>query len=415
MKGIDRIIVKIASLCNINCTYCYMYNLGDTSYKNQPKFLSEETIEALKDRIISHCKKFSVETFTIILHGGEPLLMSKERFENMMDVFNSIKKENINVIYAIQTNGILIDDEWCDIFKKHDISVGVSIDGNKESHDYYRVDKKGKGTFDKVIKGINVLRRNNVPYGCLGVMNLNIDPEKMYDGFLESNINNLDILIMDSNYDTDHSFTKKYSMSDWYIQIFNRLYYDKNNRLELRLFRIIMDAVLGLDCDIDLMGTSENNVLVIETNGGIEPVDILKICGENFTKNDLNVLTNNFEDSFDNALAEIYYNSGKYLSRKCMACPVNDICGAGYIAHRYSSKNGFNNPSIYCDDLLKLITHIQNVMIDEMPEELIKETGIQKLTYQKAIEIIEETLPTIPEPAYAAKLESFRKLEYETI
>ncbi|WP_082126164.1 radical SAM protein [Chryseobacterium lactis] len=412
MKGVNRIIVKIASLCNINCTYCYMYNLGDTSYRNQPKFISEATVRSLTEKVINHCKKFDVDKFHIILHGGEPLLMSKTEFVKMIEIFKLIEKENIEVSLSIQTNGILIDNEWCSIFEKYSISVGVSIDGNKKSHDYYRVDKKGKGTFDKVIKGIGVLRENKIPYGCLGVMNLDIDPEEMYMGFLESNIHNLDILIMDANYDSLDSFSKRYSLSEWYIQIFNKLYFEKNKLLEFRLFRIIMDAVLGLDCDIDMLGTSENNVLVIETNGEIEPVDVLKICGENFTKTNINVMSNELEDAFGNTLAEIYYNSGRYLSKKCLACPVNEICGGGYIAHRYSSENGFNNPSVYCDDLLKLITYIQGTIIDDLPAEVIQSTGIQKLTYEKALAIIEENLPTLPDPVYTEKLESFRKIEY---
>jgi uncharacterized protein len=163
------------------------------------------------------------------------------------------------------------------------------------------------------------------------------------------------------------------------------------------------------------LGTHENNILVLETNGGLEAVDALKSCGDSFTKNEININTHEIEEISKSKLMEVYYNSGKYLPKKCLACPVQDICGGGYLPHRYSSKNGFNNPSIYCDDLLRIITHIQNTVVEGMPKELKIETGIQKLTYENALQIIEETLPNIPEPDYIELLESFRKNEYATI
>ncbi|MDI4567702.1 MAG: radical SAM protein [Mycoplasma sp.] len=412
---IDKVIIKTASRCNINCTYCFMYNMGDTSYKKLPKFISNDTTSNFVEKILNHCKKNDIDTFWTIIHGGEPLLMNKQDFVEFINAFDLLKENGITPLFSLQTNGILVDNEWCDIFKKYNIDIGVSLDGTKEIHDLSRVDKKGNGTYDNVIKGMNILKKNKVPFGGLSVMNPETSSIDIYNSFKEQNIYGFDILFLDTNYDHIEKEQKSLKMYEWYKELFDK-WFKNDSKIRIRLFDIIIKNILGQATDIDMLGTGENNVLVLETDGELEPVDSLKICGEEFTKTNLNVNNNILiDDVSKNDLIDIYYNSGKYLPKKCLACPVQEICGGGYISHRYSSKNGFNNPSVYCDDLLKLITYIQNAVIDGMPEELIKESGIQKLTYENALQIIEETLPTISEPEYVEKLESFRNLEYEVI
>lgn len=390
-----------------------MYNAGDNSYLKQPKFISDEIIYSFVEKVIAYCKRNNLNRFDFALHGGEPLLMGKSKFISMVTQLLRLHDENIEVGIAMQTNGILIDDEWCEIFKRYNISIGISLDGTKELHDKYRVDKKGNGTYDEVLKGIKILEEKYNNFGLLSVTNAEIEPETLFNHFVKMNFCT-DFLLLESNYDNYKN--KDTIMGDWLITMFNLWYKSiSNHNIRIRIFEVICRNILGDNSGTDSLGTSENSILVLETNGGLEAVDVLKICGDSFTKNNINIKTHNIEDVFSDSLIDVYYNSGKYLPRKCLACPVQEICGGGYLPHRYSSINGFNNPSVYCNDLLKLITHIQNVIIGEMPENLVKETQIQKLTYENALQIIEETLPSIPEPEYVEKLESFRNLEYDIV
>jgi uncharacterized protein len=417
MPYCHTLILKIASRCNINCTYCYMYNLGDNSYKSQPKFISNTTIAETVKKIKAHCNANNIKQFTFILHGGEPLLMPQPMFIEMIEQLNSLASDDLAIKYALQTNGMLINKAWCAIFDKYNIGVGVSIDGPKLMNDKHRIDKKGAGTYDMVMKGVQTSRKyqkNRI--GFLSVLNLALDPMDAFHHLESIGASAADFLLLDLNYDTvaqEKYDIEKTPSANWYIQIFNKWFYtSQEDRMQIRFFDIIIHRILGGLYSIDNLGAGENNVLVLETDGGLEAVDVLKICGDGFTKDNINIHTHHFEDALNAPLAEIYYNSGKYLPKKCLACPVQDICGSGYLPHRYSSKNGFNNPSIYCNDLLKLITHIQNAVVDALPQTLKEETNMQKLTYENALKIIEETLPTIQEPWYATKLENFKQKEY---
>jgi uncharacterized protein len=409
---IDKTVVKVASRCNINCTYCYMYNLGDLSYKSQPKFIADSTTRNFAEKMLLHAKKHNLKTVSIIIHGGEPLLMSKVNMQNFINHFDIIKEENIGVRFALQTNGILVDDEWCDFFKLHHIGIGVSLDGNKEINDRSRVDKNGNGTYDSVIRGIDILRKNNITHGILSVLNVEADPIDYYESFKEVNIASLDVLLLEMNYDNKHLYyPQNITVAEWYISLFDRWYNDKDRKFSIRIFNVLIKEILGQEQGIDALGVAENNVLVLETDGGLEAVDVLKMCGDSFTKNDLNINSNDIDEIAGSDLIDVYYNSGRYLPEKCLACPVGDICGGGYLPHRYSAEKGFNNPSVYCNDLLKIITHIQNTVIDAMPEQFIKDTGLEKLTYEEALKIIDDNLSSVVRPEYIDKLESFKKMK----
>ena len=408
--NIDKVVVKIASRCNINCSYCYMYNLGDTSYKMQPKFIAEQTTLNFAKKLLAHLRENNSPHAFIIIHGGEPLLMDKKDFEIFINCFKIILESEIRLLFTLQTNGILIDEEWIAIFKKYNINVGVSLDGPKADNDRYRVDKNGNGTYDRVMNGLNILKENDFKTGILSVMNLESDPIEYYNHFKNLNVPSFDVLLLDGTHDNKHDiFKNKISPSEWYIKMFDEWFNDKEQNFRIRIFDLIVQEILGEETTSDALGIHENNVVVLETNGDLEAVDVLKACGESFTKNGININTHEIDEIGKSELIDVYYNSGNYLCRKCLACPVQEICGSGYLPHRYSSENGFNNPTIYCDDLLKIITHIQSAVYDSMPLELINETGISRLTYEDALQIIEENLPNIPVPEYTSKLESFKK------
>jgi uncharacterized protein len=151
------------STCNINCTYCFFLS-KEALYPNEKTRMSDETLEEyIRQLLESH----QTSEVTIAWQGGEPTLMRLEFFKKAVEIANSYKKPGQNVLHTFQTNGILLDDEWGKFFKKHNFLIGLSVDGPRDIHDAYRVDRGAKGTFDRVMKGWEVLRRHEVDSNIL--------------------------------------------------------------------------------------------------------------------------------------------------------------------------------------------------------------------------------------------------------
>jgi uncharacterized protein len=408
------IVVKIASRCNLNCSYCYMYNLGDSTYKKQPKLMSETTINQLISQVKAHCISNNIKRFDFVIHGGEPLLAPMKHIEYF--ITKAIKElgPEIYCCFFIQTNGTLLTKEWVDLFVKYDLNIGISLDGNELQNDRHRVYHSGKGSYKDVVKGINVLCENQKArerFGILTVIDVENDPIELYDLFKRQGFSSADFLLPDHNHETPPKRLKEAVVAptdygDWYIKLFDKWFNDEKP-LEIRFFSQIVQIILGGSTGGDNIGSNKNDVLVLETNGEYEAVDVLKCCGDGFTKTGVNVSNATINEALSTPLAHAYYMSHKYLPKKCVACPVNEICGAGYIPHRYKKGKGFNNPSIYCNDLLKLITHIQQRIIDRLPNDLINQSGLEKISYELAIEMINENMADSKRNSYEDILESF--------
>jgi len=143
-------IFKITSICNLNCSYCYMFNMGDDSYLRKSKIMPFEIAEKGLQEIIEYAQRNDTKSAKIVLHGGEPLLAGKEWIEKFISKAKELTPDNIHVEIAIQTNGTLLNQEWIEYFNKHDVGVGISIDGPQEFNDRYRVDQRVEEVMKKL-------------------------------------------------------------------------------------------------------------------------------------------------------------------------------------------------------------------------------------------------------------------------
>lgn len=124
-----EIVLKTVERCNINCTYCYFFNGGDDTYKFHFPYITKATIEKTANFLEKAAIDFSLESIQIIFHGGEPLMQKKQHFEEMCSHFNKILGKKVRLSFSLQTNGMLINEEWIRLFAIYNVGIGVSIDG----------------------------------------------------------------------------------------------------------------------------------------------------------------------------------------------------------------------------------------------------------------------------------------------
>lgn len=365
---------KVASRCNINCSYCYVYNLGDETWRSQPAFMSEEVIGATIRRMREHLNEFDKKDAMIIFHGGEPLLLGRERLERMvMAIREGFEPSGIKIKIGMQSNLLLFDEEIGDYLKHEGLNIGVSLDGPPAINDLYRVDHNGKGTSARLEEKLDLLTSDK--YRCLFsgflcVIDPEVDPDATLSYLLRYKPRSIDFLLPLNNYENRPKGKSGEALSeapygDWMIRCFDR-WLQIGGETQIRYFKSIIQMMLGATSDVESIGPFPVDLIVVETNGDIEAVDSLKSAFEGATKLGYSVFRNSFSEVAADVRVKVRQLGLDGLCEKCQACEVANICGGGYFPHRYSQAAGFRNPSVYCADIMKLIHHIQKTIKNEL-------------------------------------------------
>lgn len=365
--GLDTVLVKVASRCNINCTYCYVYNMGDDNWKNLSKFISKETIDALCDSlhdfVISQRKRFSV-----VLHGGEPFLLEKEKLSQLLSQLRGVLPEDYPI--SIQTNGILITNDILDVCSRYRASVAVSLDGPEAVHNKYRLDHQAAGTFKQVLNGFNILAAHPdakfLNAGLLAVIDPLSNAAEVYNFFKTLSAPSVDFLYKDGNHSKLPLNKASFNSTEygaWMVDLL-KAYLNDSEPLQIRVLDDMLKVLLGGVVSKEGLGITNFAIVIIDTDGSIMKNDTLKSTfngADKFTES-YNIKNLKLIDFLKSEEFISYCDMQRPTSPKCLSCPELHVCGGGMILNRWSDENGFNNPSIYCSDQLFLIKNLRNVV-----------------------------------------------------
>lgn len=364
---LDTLLLKVASRCNLDCSYCYVYHMGDEAWRDQPKLMSDAVLARVVNRLARQLERQGTP-FSVVLHGGEPLMLGAKRLEQFCSSLRSVLPHPCGL--HVQTNGVLLTDEIIDILVRYDVGVSVSIDGPEAVHDRFRVDHRGAGSFKRVRAGISrmVGRDDARPLlaGVLAVIDPESDPEQVYTALKATGAPNIDVLPRDGNWDRlpfGKAAPHSVEYGEWLSKLLD-VYLADLTPPGLRLLDDMIRLLLGGQSFKEGVGTADYGILVVEPDGTVDKNDTLKVAaaGEDRFKQRWSVFDHDFADILGSEEFASYFGQQRPVSESCSSCPDLAICGGGMVAHRWSSAAGYDNPTIFCADQRNLIAKMRRVI-----------------------------------------------------
>jgi uncharacterized protein len=357
-QPISQLLVKVASRCNIDCSYCYWFR--DAAVYDKPKLMSPEVLHQLLQRIEEHVTQNSLIDFPIILHGGEPLLWGVENFHRIAEACEAITvRTGCEIPIAVTTNGLLIDDEWLNCFEARNISVAISLDGPAHIHDVHRRTFQGDGTHAAVERAARLLVSRDIGVSALAVCNPAFPPGQYAEFFAGCGIANYDIMVPDATVDE-----RPPSIASFYNGLFD--FWLEANRsgptVNIRIIADMITALLGNNSPTEGVGHKPIELCTVMTDGSVEAHDVLRIAGDGFTYTKFNIFDHAIDDVRNEPRWRAARDSSIKLCETCRQCKFMNACGGGYLPHRFSKKNGYDNPSVYCNDLYAMFENMQSVL-----------------------------------------------------
>ncbi|MFD6226047.1 FxsB family cyclophane-forming radical SAM/SPASM peptide maturase [Streptomyces sp. NPDC060232] len=361
---IRQFVLKTRSRCNLACTYCYVYEMADQGWRDQPVAMAPATAARAAQRIAEHAAAHDLPRVDLVLHGGEPLLTAPAALAAPVEAVRAAlaaTAPRTRITATVQTNGTLITRGRLAALAAAGIRVGVSLDGGLPTHNTRRVDHAGRPGFGAAARGLRLLARHPQSYaGVLCVVDLDHDPVETYESLLAFAPPGIGLLLPLANWSAPppghHAGRTPYA--DWLLAVFERWWHDAERRTRIRLFEEIIALLLGLPATTETLGLAPAATAVIETDGSIEQADSLKSAYEGAAATGMALDTHSFDQLLEHPGFAARQLGRDALAAGCRACELVEVCGGGHYPHRYRAGEGFRQPSVYCADLQVLIRHI---------------------------------------------------------
>lgn len=360
--------MKVHGRCNLACRYCYLYEGPDDSWRTRPAAAPPAVLDRTASRIAEHARAQGLTALSLVLHGGEPLLAGADTLAGFTDLVRDRVPPHCTVHAVVQTNATLLTEARLTTLARHDIRVGISLDGGLPAHNARRVDHAGRPSWPAAVRGARLLadRFPSSYAGILTVVDPTLDPVETYDSLLALRPPVLDLLLPHGNWSAPPPHLEGARYGDWLCTVFDRWWRAGRRETRVRLFEECVALLLGLPAATEALGLAPFDAVVVETDGSIEQVDSLKSCYAGAAETGLDVFHHDFDEALRHPGTAARQAGPAALAADCRACPLLHVCGGGHYAHRYRSGHGFANPSVYCADLQRFIRHVATRLTEEV-------------------------------------------------
>ena len=371
---------KMSEVCNLDCPYCYFFFNGDESHKVNPARMSVQTAELAGKFLAQGARELGIPTVSVALHGGEPLMVGKKRFREIAETLIRTVTPDAKLQMGVQTNGLLLDEEWIQLFSELNISVGISIDGPKHVNDTVRYDKKRRGSYDRIVKAVERLHRSHKEGligepGALAVILPGTSAKEIYTHIVHDlGLRKFDFMLpKDSweNYSPEMTdFIEKFS-----LELLECWLKDDDPKINVRSMKNVFAPFLtdfGVDMRVNYI-VDLTETITIRSNGDVSPDDSLPSISEEYRHTGCNVATSSLKEFYDHPLWMDLRRTVSTPPESCAQCEWLGYCGGGELITRYSKARKFNNPTIYCSRNKALYTRIRQYLSNYMDLQIIDE------------------------------------------
>lgn len=346
LPRIGSLLIKPASaLCNLACSYCFYLDRASDPYGGQAfRRMPDATLE----RLVETWLAYSYPNSTFAFQGGEPTLCGPDFYQKLCELQQRYGRNGQNVSNSIQTNGVLLNDRWCDIFKQYNFLLGVSLDGPEAIHDLHRVNQAGHGTWKRVMQSIELLQKRHVDFNVLCVVSTaNVERAKQLYKFYKSlGIEYMQFIPL-AEFDPEGNplpFTPTPEQYGNFLCEMFDLWWPDIRRVRIRHFDNLAEGLAGVKPGACTMHESCDSYAVVEYNGDVYPCDF-------FVANQWK-LGNIHQDSWTEiARSQQRYTfaAKKSLSHPhCAVCEWENLCHGGCPKLREGRHGQFEDLDYYC-------------------------------------------------------------------
>lgn len=366
--------------CNLDCKYCFYLEKESFVGKENNYQMNDEVLETFISKYISTQE---IPEIQFVWQGGEPTLRNIDFYRKVI-FYQKKHSGNKKIINSLQTNGMLLDEEWCRFLKENDFLVGISLDGPKEIHDFYRVDKGGKETFKKVMESIELLKKYKVPFNVLTcvtnystgkatdiynfykengiefiqftpIIERNPENAELEKGLKHGNVNN-----NENNYGVTDFTVRQGEYGKFLNEVFDLWVKKDVGKIHVMNFEWALESWLGLPSTICIFSKECGRAIAIEHNGDLYSCDHY-VYPENKIGN---ILHDNPKELIESKEQKKFgKNKIEMLPKQCRECDVKFACNGECPRHRFEKTyDGEEGLSYLCEDYKEFFSYIHPYM-----------------------------------------------------
>ncbi len=364
MRHISFLIKPASSLCNLRCRYCFYEDEAENRTVKSMGIMTEETADALLTAAFAEAEPGGTVSFAF--QGGEPTVAGLPFFRRFTAEARRLCPPEVHMEFAIQTNGVLLDDEWAGFFRTEDYLVGLSIDGTKDLHELYRVDAQEKGSWNRVTRALQLLQKAQVRVNALCVVTNQCakHPDQVYNGLKKLGLRFVQFIpCLDPMEELrgQHSYSlQPETYGRFLCRCFDLWYQDwkRGEYCSVRLFEDYVHLLVG-----DAPGTCATcgrcgSYFVVEGDGSVYPCDFYVL-----DRWRLGALGEQSLSEMDGGAVRTEFLAwGREKPGECADCRWRTLCSGGCKRDWTEGADGVHN--YYCGAFRALFSHAEQKLLE---------------------------------------------------